>query len=212
MPDPAREVKTTSVSIEGMDEVFELSETPGTESGIIEQLAGASETNDPGQPGQDTIEASGVLTFVSTAEAAKLARVDSRTIRRWHEQKKVRGQFTKGKLLIVQEDLLSVAEEADLFTSRTPGTESGTTEQAAGTPETNDPGQPGQSSDIPQTPAVVFSDFLDRIERLSRENGELKAMLDEQRRENQELKLLTDSQHKRGFWTRFYGWFIGARS
>ncbi len=27
-----------------------------------------------------------------------------------------------------------------------------------------------------------------------------------------QLKLLTDSQHKRGLWSRFYSWFIGARS
>lgn len=212
MSNPAKEVKTTPVSIDGMEEVFELSGAHRTESGTLEQTSGTSEVSDPGQPGQDTIEATAVLTFVSTSEAAKLAGVDSRTIRRWHEQKKVRGQFSKGKLLIVKEDLSQVDNDAELFTSGTSGTESGTPEQTSETPEATDPGQPGQSADIPQTPAVVFSDFLDRIERLSRENGELKAMLDEQRRENQELKLLTDSQHKRGAWSRFFAWFTGTRS
>jgi hypothetical protein len=206
MSEPAQEIKFDPTSVEGMDEVFELS---GTEAGTAERTTGTSTTDDPGQPGQDTVDASAVLTFISTAEASKLAGVDSRTIRRWHEQKKIRGQFSKGKLLVVQEDLSTVSDESDLHTAGTAGTESGTPDEESRTPDGNDPGQPGQDADIPQSPAIVFSDVFDRIERLSRENGELKALLDEQRRENQQLKLLADSQHKRGGFARFWYWFTG---
>jgi hypothetical protein len=199
MGDPVHDRTNDSLTIEGLEDVFDLS---GTSKGT----AGTEGYSDPGQPGQDTIEATGVSTYISTAEAAKLANVDSRTIRRWYGQKKVRGQFSKGKLLIAHGDILSAAGDPPLFAAGTPGTESGTSTGTAGTDGQSDPGQPGYP-DLPQTPAVAFADFLDRIERLSRENGELKAMLDEQRRENQ--KLLTDSQHKQGPWSRFWGWFMG---
>lgn len=207
MSDPAKEVKIDPVSIEGFEDVFDLSGATGTEH----YMSGTVENQDPGQPGQDTVEASEVATYITTADAAKFARVDSRTVRRWYEQKKVRGQFSKGKLLIAQEDLLSPPNEPDLFTTGAPGTESGDTGGTAGTSESGSPGQPGQSADIPQTPAVVFSDFLDRIERLSRENGELRTLLDEQRRENQQLKVLTDSQHKVGWWPSLRSWMMGVK-
>jgi hypothetical protein len=206
VPDPAKEVKTNPVSIEGLEEVFDLSGTDGTESGTTDQTSNTAASHNPGQPGHETVEASDVATYISTADAAKLARVDSRTVRRWYEQKKIRGQFSNRKLLVVQEDLLPAAAEPDLYSE---GTEPGTPEGTPGTPETKDSGHPGQSADMPQKSAVAFSDFLDRIERLSKENGELRTLLDEQRRENQELRLLTDSQQKRGWWTRFTSWFIG---
>lgn len=211
MSDPAEEVKIDPASLEGLEEVFDLAGTPGTESGATEGTARTPENDDPGQPGHDSVEAADVATYISTADAAKLAAVDSRTIRRWYEQKKVRGQLSKGKLLVVQEDLLPASQEPELFSAGTPGTESGTVEGTARTPENDDPGQPGQTADIPQTPAVVFFEFVDRIERLSRENGELRALLDEQLRENQQLKLLTDREHKTGFWSRFYSWMIGGK-
>lgn len=211
MSDPAKEVKIDPVSIEGFDEVFDLSETPGTRSGTPESIPETIEGHDPGRPGQDTVEASDVATYISTADAAKLAGVDSRTIRRWYEQKKIRGQLHKGKLLVVQEDLLTASHEPDLFITGTAGTPPETSERTPGTSQISDPGQPGQSTDIPQTPAVVFSDFLDRIERLSRENGELRTLLDEQRRENQQLKLLTDSEHKTSVWSRFYSWMMRSK-
>jgi len=200
----AKEIKIDPVSVDGLETIFDVSGTDGTEETIHTGTSGTSKSVNPGQPGQETIDATNVSTFISTSEAAKVAGVDSRTIRRWHEQKKVRGQFTKGKLLIALEDLTNSFDEPDRFTAGT----SGTHEQTAGTPENSDPGQPGQSADIPQAPALVFSDVFDRIERLSRENGELRVLLDEQRRENQELRLLTDSQQQRGF-MRFWSWFTG---
>lgn len=208
MSEPAQEIKFDQTSVEGLDEVFELS---GTESRTTERTAGTPTINDPGQPGHDTIDASAVLTFISTAEASKLAGVDSRTIRRWHEQKKIRGQFSKGKLLVVQEDLSTASDESDLHTAGTSGTASGTHGEAPRTPDDSNPGQPRQNADIPQSPAIVFSDVFDRIERLSRENGELKAQLDEERRENAQLKLLTDSQHKAGWFRRFCSWFTSSK-
>jgi hypothetical protein len=206
--EPSREVKLNPVSIDGLEEVFEVAGTAGTGIESTEEMSRTYASTDPGQPGQDSIEATEVLTYLSTAEAAKLARVDSRTVRRWFDQKKVRGQFSKGKLLIVQEDLLASAEQPEVVTAGTPGTESGTFERQFNESENDDPGRPGQSADKTDRSAlIVSSEFLDRIERLSRENGVLRAMLDEQRRENEQLKLLSDSQHKAGWWLRFCSWF-----
>ncbi len=213
MAEPASEVKTESVLFEGFEDIFEVSGTERTEQGT----SGTIQRDDPGHPGQNPIDATEVWTFISTAEAAKLAQVDSRTIRRWYEQKKLRGQFSKGKLLIAQEDLVALA--ALTVESFTAGgeTESGTFEEPSGTSgaesgtsgtfKTDDPGQPGPTMDIPKTPAVVFSDVFDRIERLSRENGELRAQFEQKCRENQELKLLIDTRHKPGWWSRFCFWF-----
>jgi len=216
-----REVKTDSVSTEGLEDVFDLSGTDGTPAGTeghdepeSSRMSGTMIDYVSGHPGQDTIDATDIATFISTADAAKFAGVDSRTIRRWHEQKKVRSQFSKGKLLIAQEDLRLADQEPNLFNAGASGTDSETqaetSRMAPGAQtgnEDSEPGRPGQSTDIPQTPVIVFSDFLDRIERLSRENGELSAMLEEQRRENRTLKLLTDNQHKAGWLFRFCSWF-----
>jgi hypothetical protein len=204
--EPASEVKTESVLFEGFEDIFEVSGTERTEQGT----SGTIRRDDPGHSGQSPIDATEVWRFISTAEAAKLAQVDSRTIRRWYEQKKLRGQFSKGKLLIAQEDLVALA--ALTVESFTAGgeTESGTFEEPSGTSgtfKTDDPRQPGPTMDIPKTPAVVFSDVFDRIERLSRENGELRAQFEQKCRENQELKLLIDTRHKPGWWSRFCSWF-----
>ncbi len=207
MSEPSAEVKIDPVSIEGFEEVFDVSGSAGTDERTPKLLAGTSGNSDPGQPGHESIEATVLLTFISTSDAAKFAKVDSRTVRRWYEQKKVRGQLNKGKLLIAKEDLILPTNEPEFCSAGTPGAESGTEETPPGTQNSSSPGQPGQSTDIPQTPVMVFSDFLDRIERLSRENGELKIMLDQQVQENQQLKLLTDSQNKTGWWSRFCSWF-----
>ena len=215
MLNPAEEVKQQSnLSTDGLEEIFDVSGTPGTKSGTPEPESRTREVADPGQPGHDSIEAV-VTTYISTSDAARLAGVDSRTIRRWHEQKKIRGQFHKGKLQIAKEDILSAQQQPEVFETGTPGTESGTTEDMSGTPGNESPGHPGhpgQSVENPLTPMVVFADFLDRIERLSKENGELRAMLEEQRRDNQQLRLLTASQNPEGFWSRLRCWLMGAKS
>jgi len=209
MSKSAEEFKLASTSIEGLDEVFEVSGTEGTGSGTPERTTGTTREQDPGHWGHETIDAAEVLSFISTAKASKIAGVDSRTIRRWHEQKKIRGHFSKGKLLVAQEDLSYITDETDVHSAGASRTEPRTSGSESGTAEADDPGRPGPTADISQTPSVVFSDVLDRIERLSRENGELKALLDEQRREITELRLITDNQYKRSGWSRFWSWFTG---
>jgi len=213
--DAAKDLKIDPVSVDGLDEVFEVtdkeSRASGTGAGTPERTTGTVNSEEPGQPGLETIDAVEIETYISTAEAAKIAGVDSRTIRRWHEQDKIRGQFKKGRLLVAQGDLPVPENEEDVRAEAeepgTPGTETGTSARVSGTTEEEEPGQPGQ--DPGHTPAVVFSDFLDRIERLSRENGELKVLLNEQQRQNKELRLLVDSTSKSGWWQRFYSWFMG---
>ncbi len=207
MSEPAAEVKIDPISTDGFEDVFEVTGTARADMRTEQDMSGITNIIEPGQPGPESIEATIVLTYISTSDAAKYARVDSRTVRRWYEQKKVRGQLSKGKLLIAREDLLIPTDQPEFCDARTSGTEPGTEDEASGTTKSTNPGQPGQSTDMPQAPVVAFSDFLDRIERLSRENGELKVMLDQQRQENQQLKLLTDSQLRAGWWSRFCSWF-----
>lgn len=176
-----------------VEEFTDFFDAAGPRPEAQSRTSGTDAEQGPGRIGHDTIEAAEVSTYISTAEAAKLARVDSRTIRRWHEQNKVRGRFTKGRLLILKEDLLSVADSSDDCSAGASGTEPGTSTGTSGTENFDDPGHPGPSADK-QTPALAFIDLVGRIERLSRENGELRAMLEEQRRENQSLRLLTQNR------------------
>lgn len=194
---------------EEFTDLFEYAGTPGTDSQALAGTPGTQNNRDAGQPGHVDVDPVDVLTFISTAEAGKTAGVDSRTIRRWYEQKKVRGQFSKGRLLIAKEDLLSVATDGDICTPGLSGADPKEPPRTAGTLDGEEPGRTGQTADAPQSPAIVFGDFLDRIERLSRENGELRILLEEQRKENQQLKLLTDIRHKKGSWLRFWSWFTG---
>lgn len=90
----------------------------------------ASQQNQPFPLAEDTassIPASGTPTgqvpdnteseegLLSTSEAATLAGVDSRTIRRWHSSGKIRGKLDGHKLLVYEDDI-------DKLSGTTPGT------------------------------------------------------------------------------------------
>ncbi len=208
MLEQAKEVKVNVTSIEGLEEFFDSTGTAGT---LIDSEAGTERTlieDMAGQPGHSSVEATDITTYISTSSAAKLASVDSRTVRRWHDAGRVRGQFSKGKLLIAKEDIERLTNE-DPILSGTTGTADATVSGASGTPEGEREGRPGPDADMP-APVIAFSDFLDRIERLSRENGELRALLERERLETQQLRLLTDSQHKANWWQRFCSWFVSS--
>ncbi len=220
MSEQAKEVKVDVLSTDGLDEFFDVAGTAGT---VEPPASGTARTHLEaleGQPGHSSVEATDITTYISTSSAAKLASVDSRTIRRWHDSGKVRGQFSKGKLLIAKEDVARLADEnqilsgtagtEDIRESGTSGTENHSASGASGASGANSeerPGHPGRSADMP-APVVAFGDFLDRIERLSRENGELRALLERERLETQQLRLLTTAQ-PRNFWERLTRFFNG---
>lgn len=214
MSEQAKEVKVDVLSTDGLEEFFDVAGASGTPE---HDLSGTNRTCievEGGQPGQPSIEATDITTFISTSSAAKLVSVDSRTIRRWHGSGKVRGQFSKGKLLIAKEDVVRFADENQILSGTdettpfgTAGTKNDIESGTAGTTTDEAAGRPGQIADM-SAPAIAFSDFLDRIERLSRENGELRALLEQERLESQQLRLLTSSRPK-NFWERLASLFKG---
>lgn len=200
MNDTARDYQTLpQASTDGMDDLFRSTSASPQEA---EPLGLASELENPSG------SAKGLAAWVPIEQAAKRLGISKNAVQKRLKRGKLQGKKVAGEFGDIW--LIDLSNETQILEVEFEG---------SANPEEAEPkgaafeagGKPGSVEGLATSVKVDLMlqvELLNRVERLSIENGRLAALLNE--RESQ-IKLLTDNQHKGGWWAKFSSWFFKGK-
>lgn len=153
--------------------------------------------------------------LLSTSEAASLAGVDSRTIRRWFSSGKIKGKLDGHKLLVYSADVLKMSGTmpgtVEDFNPSDPGQEADMSGAEVVDIEVSPPKEKQASPDVNPERERLIAIIESQAHQLKAAGDVivyLRSQLDDK---EQEIKLLTCSESTSGWWAKFYRWFVGNR-
>lgn len=195
MGDPALEMKNNPLAIEGLEEIFDTSEA-------------ATECSEA--PEGITIQDSEVFgsarEILTTAEAAARLGISQRAVLNRLKAGTLPGDRIKGKF----------KEEWRVYWEALPNCSEETIIDPVATSEDSEVTAQEQASHFRSGSEVAAGqNFLSEIlsahtEQIRTQNDLIRYLTEQLKEKDQRIKLLTDSQHKRGPWSRFWGWFTGT--
>lgn len=199
----AKEIKINSVSIEGLEEVFDVEPVPVTDAAPVTSAAErVTEVPALVATNADGIPVEQAASILGTSVNALKKRLRKGTL----QGKKL--EIKHGEKWFVD---LSEIEKHKASLEPVPITDSapvtGSTEPVLGDP-------PPAPSSAEQVELVALLEDLERkLEGASFRNGYLEAENEGLRAllgaKDSQIKLLTDRQHKSSGWSRFWSWFTG---
>lgn len=214
MTDTARDLNNTSpIDVEGLDDLYDKG------------LASLEQAQPAGSAVGNQTQSDGLATFCTIDEAAEKLGISKNAVQKRITRGKLNAKKVPGKygevwmvdLSNVPEVLhVTLEDESKQEPFSTPDSSPLEHDQGLANSDQAQPGGSAQdekaepsgsaSQSQPSIDLAWQMELLNRVERLSQENGELRALLGEREKE---IKLLTDSQHKSAAWRRFCSWFFG---
>lgn len=194
--EPAKEVKTDSLSVEGLEEVFD--QPSHTLRSMDDETVHTASTD---------------LDQWTISEAAQQLKLSTGTIRRRLQNGRLKGFKVEGlngpewRIIrpgsIVEAVIENTENPIETLTSQADygiHTQIKNIDQ----PVQAVPSHPGHT--VINEHLEVIKEMQSKLEALTYRNGYLEAQLENHQ---ETIKLLTDSQHKRGRWLSFWSWFTG---
>jgi hypothetical protein len=200
MSDTAHDYQTTSAATtDGMDDLFG--------QGLAENQK-AKPQGSAAAAGHDLGSADGLASWFSIEDASRRLGISKNAIQKRLKRGKLIGKKTSGPFGDIW--LVDLSSENQVLEIQFENQEDSVDAEEAKPSGSASNGEElkGSAKGLASRTEVDFvwqMELLSRVERLSLENGQLKALLHEREKE---VKLLTDSQHKPGWWTRFSNWFL----
>jgi excisionase family DNA binding protein len=194
--EPAKEIKTDSLSVEGLEEVFDQ---PSHTLRSVDDEAMRTASTD--------------LDQWTISEAAQQLKLSTGTIRRRLQNGRLKGFKVEGlngpewRIIPPGSIVEAVIENTDNpIETLTSQVDHGSHTQIKNIdqPVQAVPNYPGHT--VINEHLVVIKEMQSKLEALTYRNGYLEAQLENHQ---ETIKLLTDSQHKRGRWLNFWSWFTG---
>jgi len=194
--EPAKEIETDSLSVEGLEEVFD--QPVHTLRSMDDEAVHTVSTD---------------LDQWTISEAAQQLKLSTGTIRRRLPNGRLKGFKVEGlngpewRIIPPGRIVEAVIESTDnpietLASQADHGTH--TQIKSADQPVQAVPNHPGHT--VINEHLEVIKEMQSKLEALTYRNGYLQAQLENHQ---ETIKLLTDSQHKRGRWWSFWSWFTG---
>jgi hypothetical protein len=200
MSDTARDYQTASAATtDGIDDLFD------------EGLAGnqKAKPQDSAAPTYNDLgSANGLGLWFSIDDAARRLGISKNAVQKRLKRGKLTGKKTSGPFGDIW--LVDLSSENQILEIEFENQE-GSAEAKEAKPEglaSEHQDFEGSAKGLASRTEIDFvwqMELLNRVERLSLENGQLKALLQEREKE---VRLLTDSQQKNGWWARFSSWFL----
>ena len=195
MGDSALDIKTTPLAIEGLEEIFDTSE-PEVE---------CSEASE-GRAIHGSEVFGSTREVLTTTEAAIKLGISSRAVLNRLKAGTLPGERIKGKF----------KEEWRVYWQEAPKCSEETAMDSITASEASEVKTPDQAQHFRTTSEVAATgpNFLSEIlsahtEQIKTQNDLIKYLTEQLKEKDQQIKLLGDNQHKRGQWSRFWGWFMG---
>jgi len=200
MSDTARDYQTTSAATtDGMDDLFE----EGLAENHKAKPDGSASTVD-----YNLGSAEGLASWFSIQDASRRLGISKNAVQKRLKRGKLIGKKTSGPFgdiwLI---DLSSENQVLEIDFENPEGLAEAEEAKPSGSASEQQDFE-GSAKGLAGRTEIDFvwqMELLNRVERLSLENGQLKALLQEREKE---VRLLTDSQQKTGWWTKFSSWFL----
>ncbi len=203
MSDTARDYQTTSAATtDGMDDLFE----EGLAENQKAMPQGSASAGD-----YDLGSADGLASWFSIEDASRRLGISKNAVQKRLKRGKLIGKKTSGPFGdIWLVDLSSENQVLEIEFENQEGLAEA--EEAKPCGSASEPQDfEGSAKGLANRAEIDFvwqMELLNRVERLSLENGQLKALLQEREKE---VRLLSDSQHKPGWWAKFSSWFFKAQ-
>lgn len=200
MSDTVRDYQTTPLaSTEGMDDLFQSTSASAQEA---EPLGLASEFE--GAHGS----AKGLASWFPIEQAAQRLGISKNAVQKRLKRGKLQGKKVAGEFGDIW--LIDLSNETQILEVEFDASANPEQAKPIGSAfECDDkPGSAEGLASLVKVDLLLQVELLNRVERLSIENGRLAALLNER---DSQIKLLTDSQHKGGWWAKFSSWFFKAR-
>lgn len=204
MSDTAHDYQTTSAATtDGMDDLFECGLAKNQE---VEPYGSTSTAS------CDLGSAEGLANWLSIEDASRRLGISKNAVQKRLKRGKLIGKKTSGPygdIWLV--DLSSENQVLEVEFENPEGVDEAEEAKPSGSASER-PDSEGSAKGLAKGLAgrteidlVWQMELLNRVERLSLENGQLKALLQEREKE---VRLLTDSQQRTGWWTKFASWFL----
>lgn len=203
MSDTAHDYQTTSAATtDGMDDLFEEGSAENQKAKLLDSATAAD---------CDFGSAKGLAAWFSIEDASRRLGISKNAVQKRLKRGKLIGKKTSGPFGdIWLVDLSSENQVLEIEFENPEGSVEAEEAKPSGSASEQQDFE-GSAKGLAGRTEIEFAwqmELLNRVERLSLENGQLKALLQEREKE---VRLLTDSQQKSGWWAKFSSWFFKAQ-